>query len=304
MFGEALKDAFVGLGYIANWVQIYGHHSSHGPLTHLWSLAVEEQFYVFWAPLLLVIVAIAARFSRTAGAGRKWLAITALVLGIASLVDAGVHFFLLASVHDQRVTYGSDTRAAAFLFGGAIAVGWSTSAAARVMARVRRSMPADGPSLSKPLVEVIVLAVSCGLLLAGRIEGDAQGDLVKTFAFVAVTILAPILIAVLLWAPGSMIGRLLSHPVAVYIGKRSYALYLWHYVLLTWLYGLGFVGELAALAASFACAELSWRLVESRALAMKDRWFSTAATKPDPVREAVPALRSDREGELVTSAAS
>ncbi len=50
--------------------------------------------------------------------------------------------------------------------------------------------------------------------------------------------------------------------MATYVGRRSYGLYLWHYVWLTWLAGMGLLGVPLALGASFAIAELSWRLVE------------------------------------------
>jgi peptidoglycan/LPS O-acetylase OafA/YrhL len=65
--------------------------------------------------------------------------------------------------------------------------------------------------------------------------------------------------------------RALSGRTLTYIGRRSYALYLWHYVWLTWLRSLGLIGVAGALVASFACAEASWQLVERRALAHKRR---------------------------------
>jgi peptidoglycan/LPS O-acetylase OafA/YrhL len=71
-----------------------------------------------------------------------------------------------------------------------------------------------------------------------------------------------------------------------YIGRRSYALYLWHYVWLTWLRSLGFSGVLIALLATFTCAELSWRIVESPFLAMKQRLVSGKQADPIDVLEA------------------
>ena len=56
-----------------------------------------------------------------------------------------------------------------------------------------------------------------------------------------------------------------------YLGRRSYALYLWHYVWLTWFRSLGRPGIVYALALSLVSAELSWRLVEARALRWRDR---------------------------------
>ena len=61
---------------------------------------------------------------------------------------------------------------------------------------------------------------------------------------------------------GGAVARLLSGTVVTYLGRRSYALYLWHYVWLTWLRSLGWSGILLALGLTLASAELSWRLVE------------------------------------------
>jgi peptidoglycan/LPS O-acetylase OafA/YrhL len=68
---------------------------------------------------------------------------------------------------------------------------------------------------------------------------------------------------------------LLSGSIATYLGRRSYALYLWHYVWLTWLRGLGLVGVAMALVATFSCAEISWRLIEAPALRLKARYSAS-----------------------------
>jgi peptidoglycan/LPS O-acetylase OafA/YrhL len=80
---------------------------------------------------------------------------------------------------------------------------------------------------------------------------------------------------------------LVAKPVT-YLGRRSYALYLWHYVWLTWLARFGLVGVVAALAATLAISEMSWQLVEQRALKLKRRF---SATVPAPSTDRTPELR-------------
>ncbi len=60
------------------------------------------------------------------------------------------------------------------------------------------------------------------------------------------------------------IHRLLGHRVLGYLGSRSYGLYLWHYVWLTWLAGFGLLGIASAVLASLVCAEASWQCIERR----------------------------------------
>ncbi len=294
---EVLKLAGAVLAYVANWMQIYGHESSHQPLTHLWSLSVEEQFYVIWAPLTALVLSTGALLRRRSaarrgqGTGSALLVIVAVVLVVASLGAATWHFFL-HSVHDPRVSYGTDTRAGAFLLGGALAIAWSRHWIERAGTAVRRALGTGLRLKASPrLASILVVAVALCLLWSGRIEGDAQGDLAKSLSYLAATVTAPLLVVALVGAPLTPFGRVLSHPVATYIGRRSYALYLWHYVLLTWFHELGGLGDLLALGASFLLAEASWRLVESPALSLKRR-FEPEGRLPGRHPEA--AVETDR----------
>jgi peptidoglycan/LPS O-acetylase OafA/YrhL len=111
-------DAFATLFYEANWHEIFSHASyftlftAPSPLNHTWSLAIEEQFYVIWP---LVFVALLAWFKR---ATPKAVLVTSLTLATISSV---LMIVLYDPAHNNRVYFGTDSRAAAILFGAALA---------------------------------------------------------------------------------------------------------------------------------------------------------------------------------------
>jgi peptidoglycan/LPS O-acetylase OafA/YrhL len=274
----SLHLAAVGLAYQANWYLIYGNESSHRPLTHLWSLSVEEQFYVLWAPLLACLVAAAVWISRRRNTQRSVLATLLalpIALGAASLAEAAARL-LTASVHDPRVTYGTDTRAGAFLAGSALAVLSATGFFGRIGSSTRREGRVSALA-ARHLGTVVTAGLLAALLLVGRIEGDATTLASKAASFVAASIVAPFVVAAVAVFPRTGIARALATRPIRYVGTRSYALYLWHYPMLTWLHGHGLAGDALALAASFAAAEASWRLVELPALRLRQRFEPVGA---------------------------
>ncbi len=84
--------------------------------------------------------------------------------------------------------------------------------------------------------------------------------------------------------PGSLLGRFCSARVLVWLGQRSYAVYLWHYLWATWLNPLSpWVSIPVGVAASLLCAVLSWRFVEAPALRYARRFRPATAVDPYPV---------------------
>ncbi|MEO8528645.1 MAG: acyltransferase family protein [Pseudolysinimonas sp.] len=250
-------DVLVGLGtqvlgaltFSSNWLFIatgstYFDASVPELFRNLWSLAVEEQFYLLW-PLLLVLV-----FVRIP----RWVRL----LGIGAIaVASAVGMALLANPTDPtRVYYGTDTHAFGLAIGAFLAV---LLVNRRMTARVGRvSLAIGGP-----------LAIGGLLALAYLMPGDAlwayQGGLVSVAVLTAVAIAA-------LVVPGSRLSRVLDLSPIRWVGVRSYGLYLWHWpviVLLTNAYptwsrdGLGgwALGAIA-LAVTLVAAALSYRFVE------------------------------------------
>ena len=259
----ALEGVAGGLGYVTNWLEIAHAYSGYLPLGHLWSLAVEEQFYVLWAPL----VALALLWW-----GRKGVAWVACSLAALSLADATI-------LHGGSLTLSTEmstaTRAGAFLIGAAFACAWSGRA------RWLTSLGARWRRATIPMTLVVMLWASW--IFNRQVSAPAFDA-----AWISVSLASGLLVvAVVSGDPGGRPGGAVV-PILSYLGRRSYGLYLWHYVWLTWLAGFGFAGTFMALGASLVCAELSWQLVERRALAFKARFSGAPPARAPTSAPAAP----------------
>jgi peptidoglycan/LPS O-acetylase OafA/YrhL len=209
------SDALATLGYVANWRAILARRSywdmfaAPSPLEHTWSLAIEEQFYVVW-PLLVVLV---LRFAR--GRVRALLAVSAVL----ALASAAAMATLYEEGHTMRVYLGTDTRGAAILIGAALAA----SGLARADAPPVRLLDGAG-------------AIALALLGAAWWWLDGQSELLYRGGFWITELAAAVLIACCVRQRGGLVARLLSLRPLRALGVVSYGVYLWHwpiYVLLT-----------------------------------------------------------------------
>ena len=273
-FSTALHAAAVSAAYFMNWAEVlrmFGHYVAIG---HVWSLSVEEQFYLVWAPIVAVVVAWRLR----------GVVVAALVLAAGSLAEVPLLYH--GGAGELRVYMGTDTRAAAFLLGAALAVLWCRG----TLRWLRR--PAAAVAIAG-LGALVLLWAASPLSGPGAVLGPRTETAVFLARWYACSAAAPVLVVAAASVEVGPLWRALSGDTLTYIGRRSYALYLWHYVWLTWMRSLGLVGVVGALVASFACAEASWQLVERRALAHKRRL--DPATSP-PATSAPPSERASSAG--------
>jgi peptidoglycan/LPS O-acetylase OafA/YrhL len=262
-----LEGVGAALFYVTNWLNVEPHWQlwyGYSPISHLWTLAVEEQFYLIWAPVMLLLLRL-RRYAAT------FLAAAIAVIALAEPV-------FLSSSGFNRVYFGTDTRCAA-LFCGALCAfigstyGWGF---------LRTSQWA-------PLLGASILAAIWWSAYALRQEGDRG---LWNTGLVVCTLSCALGVVFIVERAQGVAGRLLSSALLVAIGKRSYAIYLWSYVLNTWLRDTGFFESFLVIGLTFVAAEISYRFVELPALRYK-RYFTTASPpehKGTKSREKVLAL--------------
>jgi len=243
-------DALASLVYLTNWHLIAASHSYFNAfgrpslLQHLWSLAVEEQFYLFWPLLLMGSLKLL---------GRRYTVVLTVLLALASTA-------LMWGLYDpnqdpSRVYYGTDTRAATLLVGALLAFAWPLGGFRDEVSR-RAARVLDGVGC------VALLAV---LALFVRVQ-DYDPWLYRG-GFLLVALCTAVLIAVVVH-PASFLGRALGTRMLRWIGVRSYGIYLWHWpVMMLSRPGIdvpwrGTFVVLAQIAVTVGLAALSYRYVE------------------------------------------
>ncbi len=240
--------------YSSNWYLIVQNQSYFSrfappePLDHLWSLAVEEQFYLIWPWVLLVGLYLIRR--RRSARAISWLALPTLVLAAASAALMWLSYE--PAVDPTRVYEGTDTRACGLLIGAALAMVWSSGRAARSARRVQRVL--DVPGFAG-LAVIAVLVWRVGQYSSFLYHGGLVVLSVATAAVVAAAA-----------CPATLVGAALSWRPLRWIGVRSYGIYLWHYPVIVLTTPANSTEDLPRalwqIAASIALAALSWKYVE------------------------------------------
>ena len=255
--GAVAEDVKAAALYFANWhfaagATQYSADTDQSVVLHFWSLAVEEQFYLVWPLLMLLVVGRGGLARRHWQVAQSRVVVALAVLGGTSLLLS----WLLTTTSGPWAYFGLHTRA------------WELTAGA-------------GLALARPLLpriprQLAVLAGWTGLALltfaAFRFGPDT--------AFPGVAAIVPVGATVLLLAAGGGAtsqgtARRLAHPVLMYVGRVSYAWYLWHWPVLALAqhrqssaaFGADELGPALALVlvvASFGLAVATHHLVEQR----------------------------------------
>ncbi len=210
-------DALASLFYFANWHFIFAHTSYFEQFgrpslfTHLWSLSVEEQFYLFW-PLVF------AAGMKLFGRGRLLVGVLAGAVGSVVLA-----WILFDPGHDaSRVYYGTDTHAVGLLAGVALALVWSPT-------QLRLPSHKAG-SLVGPILDALgVLALGYLILSFLHVHDYDLALWHGGYAWIAI---ATALLLAALAHPAARLGGIIGRPALLWLGLRSYSFYLWHWPVL------------------------------------------------------------------------
>lgn len=253
-FPRVQREAWWSALYISNWMRASGHFMDY--LSHTWSLAVEEQFYLLW-PLLLYFLA--------KRRGVKTVFFAALALALLSWFWCAA----LASFGGKpwwRVYHGLDTRLDALMWGCALAA-WAHG----------RGRIQEGAARALPLLSVLACAGLLGISVAPGLGLEWPGFYLYGSTVVAWMTLA--MIADIRYSPRSWLRAALEWRPLVGLGVISYGVYLWH-LLIPLLLAHRQAPVPAIRAATLVCAVplalLSFWLLERPFLRMKTRFAANA----------------------------
>ena len=226
LFNEVLLrkshlDAIFGYLYSSNWWYIFhklDYFDSFGaqsPFKHLWSLAIEEQFYMIFPLLFLLVNRKKKSKDGTYKLNKNFLYV---VLGLI-IVSLIAHIILFDINNISRIYFGTDTRAFSLLVG---VVGAILYPMERLHAKV---------TLQQNMIYSVVSLMSIATLITVMIYTSEYNTWLYRGGFLLVAVLGLIVI-ISSGKQHTLMSRLLSFKPVVFIGKISYSLYLWHFLVL------------------------------------------------------------------------
>ena len=263
LFNEVLLrkshlDAIFGYIYSSNWWYIFhklDYFDSFGaqsPFKHLWSLAIEEQFYMIFPLLFLLVNRKKKSKDGTYKLNKNFLYV---VLGLI-LVSLIAHILLFDINNISRIYFGTDTRAFSLLVG---VVGAILYPMERLHAKV---------TPQQNMLYSVVSLVSIATLITVMIYTSEYNTLLYRGGFLLVAILGLIVI-ISSGKQHTLMSRLLSFKPVVFIGKISYSLYLWHFPVLVLTTPVSEIGNpniffvILRIVLTFAVAIVSYVFVET-----------------------------------------
>ena len=244
--GENASHSLSALFYVNNWHVIlegqsyFDRFAGHAPLDHMWSLSVEEQFYLFW-PLILFVLLKLTRGKRTP------LVISTLVLAAVSF--GWMAFLFNTGADATRVYEGTDTRAGGILLGAALAIALTNAHGYRIPPR----------ALTIPAALLGVLGIGALFWLLPDYSPNLYnwGLLALSAASVAVITAA--------LDKRTLTSKFFGLTPLRWIGERSYGIYLWHLPAIVFIpqwENLPWAHPVLVTMVAIALAHISWTLVE------------------------------------------
>jgi len=280
LYPDFRLSSLSALFYFSNWWQIASSSNYFFvtgpvyPLTHTWSLAVEEQFYLVWPLVVLAVLHLAGTFSRAV----RFMAVVSVFGAVASAIEMASLYSPTANT--TRLYFGTDTHAQSILVG-------SSLACILTIIQMRRGREGMAPAATSPILRTVLTVVGLAgfagtLTLTVLLVGTSAIDYRGGFFLSALSAAAIVLGAVCV--PGGVIARVLSLRIIMWVGTVSYGAYLWHYPVFVYLdagrVGFGGIGLLLLRSGvTFALAATSFYLVE-RPVMEGTFWKSLRAVVP------------------------
>ena len=281
ILGTLRGDVVAALFYGFNWFQVWVGTSyftsfEFVPLRHLWSLAVEEQFYLIWPVVMLVVAKFGKRrlpivssiFVLIAVALAVYMAMVYQPGTISTINDTPEQFMSLFGQSVSRVDYlflGTFTRSSGLLLGAALAIWWRPWLLQNSRAGESKLYDIVGFG---GLVALALMMWRFHTVIEGTDGGTVGYDLLFRGGFFLTDLASVALIAAAVHPGSKIIAKSLSNPVLVWLGRRSYGFYLFHWPVFQ--FYRRFAGQgltpyefVVLVLLALALTELSYRYIET-----------------------------------------
>lgn len=273
----AFRQVAGALTYSTNWVEIihgsnYFDQANPSLFKNFWSLAVEEQFYIIWPPLLLLLLSRRLKNSQ--------LVTIVATIAVASMVLMGV---LAAPDNYTRVYYGTDTHCFGLAMGIIFAFIWN---------KEKGSLSKEWLS-AQPWIPALAPVGLIGFILIVMLVPDTAA-LTYPFGLVLGSLFSLFLVGAVIIRPDALFTRIMELAPLRWIGVRSYGIYLWHWPMLVFGRILiptamgtveNVVVDVLFALISFVASDLSYRFIEEPM--RKDGFIKSLEKLVDRVREGI-----------------